>query len=200
MEHHLDEIREPLKQRPTLLTVLCILTFIGSSWSIIQGIFTFRTAGELSGFSTVTVEKEPASTDSTLATLNIDTLQRDSVPQAVSGENTVTTHPSATSIEKRVEVSMTRFLDRKKLKQNAIGTIIASLFTLAGAIFMWRLRRYGFYIYVAGVIIGIIVPLYIFGNNLLVVGMSAFSGFFGLLFIILYALNLNSMRQETRGV
>ncbi|MDQ6890443.1 MAG: hypothetical protein M3Z56_09240, partial [Bacteroidota bacterium] len=66
---------------------------------------------------------------------------------------------------------------------------------LVGAILMWQLRRTGFYLYIIGVIIGIIVPFYLYGNNLIAVGISAFTSFFGLVFIALYALNFRSFRK-----
>jgi hypothetical protein len=76
----------------------------------------------------------------------------------------------------------------------AIGGFIASLLTLAGAILMWNLKRKGFYIYILGVALGIAIPFYLYGNDLIAVGAASFANFFGLVFIALYALNLKSMR------
>lgn len=94
----------------------------------------------------------------------------------------------------KIKKSVHDMMSVNKLKNSAIGSFVAALFTLAGAFFMWRLRKYGFFMYILGIAIGIIVPFYIYGNNLLAIGISAFSSFIGLLFIALYALNLKSMK------
>jgi len=56
------------------------------------------------------------------------------------------------------------------------------------------LFKKGFYLYIIGVIIGLVIPFYLYGGNLIAVGISSVSGFFGLVFIALYALNLKSMK------
>jgi hypothetical protein len=76
----------------------------------------------------------------------------------------------------------------------AIGSLVAALLTLSGALLMWQLKRNGFYLYIAGVAVGIIIPFYVFGNDLVAVGASSFANFFGLIFIALYALNLKSLK------
>ena len=92
-------------------------------------------------------------------------------------------------------VSFSKMFTEATIKKNAIGTIVSAIFTLIGAWMMWRLKRVGFYLYIGGVIIGIIVPFYLYGNNILAIGISAFSSFFGLVFIALYALNFKSFRS-----
>jgi hypothetical protein len=85
----------------------------------------------------------------------------------------------------------------ENIHKKSIGDLIAGLFTLAGAILMWFQRRNGFYLYIAGVLIGIALPFYLYGNDLLTVGIASFGAFFGLLFIVLYALNLKWMNRST---
>jgi hypothetical protein len=80
------------------------------------------------------------------------------------------------------------------LRKLAQGNLVAALFTLGGALLMWRLRRMGFYFYITGVIFSLAVPFYIFGNDFIAVGATSFNNFFGLVFIALYALNLKAMR------
>jgi len=90
--------------------------------------------------------------------------------------------------------SLSKMLTAENIRKSAIANIISGFFTLLGAFLMWRLRRNGFYLYVAGIIIGLLVPFYLYGNNLIAIGVSSFSSFFGLVFIALYALNLKSLR------
>src|SRR5690606_27225706 len=94
----------------------------------------------------------------------------------------------------KIKKNVMDMMSVEKLQNSAIGSFVAALFTLAGAFFMFRLRKTGFYLYIIGIAIGIAVPFYIYAGNLLAIGMSAFSSFFGLIFIALYALNLKSMR------
>ncbi|MDQ6763670.1 MAG: hypothetical protein M3015_13710 [Bacteroidota bacterium] len=44
MESNLSEFEEEPLSRPTLLNVLCILTFIGSSWAILTNLWAYGTA------------------------------------------------------------------------------------------------------------------------------------------------------------
>jgi hypothetical protein len=80
------------------------------------------------------------------------------------------------------------------IRKKAIGSIISGILTLLGAILMWQLNKKGFYIYIAGILFEIIVPVYLYGTNIMSFGITFLSGFFGLLFIALYALNIKSMR------
>jgi hypothetical protein len=80
-------------------------------------------------------------------------------------------------------------INSENIKNNALTSILASLFTLFGALLMWNLRSIGFWVYVAGTLISIIAPLIIYQGNILG-GLSAILiGFIGLVFIVLYAIN-----------
>jgi hypothetical protein len=96
--------------------------------------------------------------------------------------------------ERKMMLSVSKIMTVENIRKSAIGAIISGLCTLIGALLMWRLRRAGFYLYVAGIIIGLVVPFYLYGNNMLAIGISSFSSFFGLVFIALYALNIKSLR------
>ena len=173
---------EPLG-RSSFLTALCILTFIGSGWAILSSFWSYRTAPE-----TATIFKKPLDT-SKYPTLKKDSLllkdsvrlhQRDKAPSV---------------FEEKMKSSFSQMLLVDNIQNSAMGNFVAALFTLAGALLMWRLKRIGFYLYILGVLIGIISPFYIYGNNFLAVGLSAFGSFFGLIFIALYALNYKSFHK-----
>ena len=219
MEHP-EEENFPVK-RPTFLTVLCILTFIGSGWSILGAFTTYNTA-----VKTVALYSDSALHQRTGSVTTIDSLQmrEDSVGSVfpVPGSDSLINKFDSTrkdtssvriGVKKEVradtvsaEFNMGKLFGEKmkknlkdmmsveKLKKSALGSFLAGVFTLGGALMMWFLRKNGFYLYIAGIIIGLLFPFYIYGNNLLAVGIAGFSSFFGLVFIALYALNLKSMR------
>ena len=181
MESNLNEFEQEPHIRPTLLTVLCILTFIGSGMTIVTNIgnsyqylslfcthngkdvyfFCWKQAGMIQPGKMILLSGKMRKTLSFRAKNDVVGLKRMTV---------------------------------ENIRKSAIGAIISGVCTLLGALLMWRLRRNGFYLYIAGVIIGLVVPFYLYGNNFLAVGISSFSGFFGLVFIALYALNIKSLR------
>jgi hypothetical protein len=169
---------EPEK-RPTFLTWLCILTFVGSGWAIFSCIWSYTTAAHTA--RTVSVFSHPSrmETDSSVKkgdTARIRTRRREGI------------------MGNRVRASFSKILQEDNLRKEAIGGFIAALLTLSGALLMWWRRKEGFYVYILGVIFGIMVPFYLFGNDLIAVGATAFQNLFGLVFIALYALNLSAMR------
>jgi hypothetical protein len=159
--------------RPAFLTVLCILTFIGSGWSILSSAWTYSIAPETAHI--------------------VSTIPKPQEGSASQGEQ------AGHKFEKRFKSTVTTMFTERNLRLTAIVTIISSIFTLLGAILMWRLNRKGYYLYILGIIFLIAGPLMIYGSNFLAVGMSSFSGFFGLLFIALYSLNLSSMPRNRQS-
>ncbi len=81
----------------------------------------------------------------------------------------------------------------ENIRKMAIANTISSLFCLLGAIMMWHLKWRGFYFYAAGTIMGIGIPLYLFGNNFVTNIQAGIAIFVGILFIIFYAMNIKSM-------
>jgi hypothetical protein len=59
---------------------------------------------------------------------------------------------------------------------------------------MFQLKKIGFWAYVAGTGIAIMTPIVVYGpSNLMSIGMTAIYAFFGILFAVLYSLNLKYM-------
>ena len=86
-------------------------------------------------------------------------------------------------------------LDPEKLKQNYLLGLISNLITLGGAIMMFRLRKIGFWMYIAGTMVLVATPLIIFGvSNLLGLGITFGFGVVGVLFIVLYSINLKQLQ------
>ena len=175
---------EPAK-RPSFLTWLCILSFIGSGWAIVSSVYTYTSVDK---YANIFSGNAKLKTDTT--TLKGDTINLDS---------SETHRKNRGGLSEKVKVSFSRILEKDNIRKLAIGNLIASLLTLAGAILMWNLKREGFYIYIFGVIVSLVIPFILFGNDLIAVGATSFNNFFGLVFIALYALNLKSMRRNAEN-
>jgi len=157
------------RQRPTFLKVLCILTFIGSGFNLVNSTVTYFKADSIS-----------ASMAEAKTKVNEDLKkEKDKDESAFVG---------------KIMGNMSEISTPENLRKASIGNIVTSALCLLGAILMWNLRRTGFYIYTLGTIIGIILPFYMFGSNLLTNISAGFVGFIGILFVIFYAMNLKSMR------
>lgn len=151
--------------RPTFLTVLCILTFIGSGWSIYSGITNYYTADVSFGIVNEQFEKVQEELDN---------------------------QEGAEAVGKIFQ-SIGDSMSPEKIKNNGIATAITSIITLIGAILMWGLRKTGFFVYVVGAIAAVIAPISIFGGFAGVMA-SGGAAFVGILFIVLYGLNLKHLR------
>lgn len=178
MENNFDDFESGLEKRPTFLTVLCILTFIGSGWAIISSAWAYTTAHKMVNMINHNLHEN-----------NSDSLSRKDSVNLERGRNN-----KDREFGEKIGMSMKSIMTVDNIQKRSIGDIIAALFTLGGAILMWFQKRKGFYLYVAGIIISIALPLYLYGGNLIAVGITSFSAFFGLLFIALYAVNWKSLR------
>ncbi len=163
-----NEFETTRPQRPTFLKVLCILTFIFSSYTILSQAYVYFQAEETSK-------------------------QMEEAKSEITKEKSKS--PEESSFLNKVMGGMSEMSTPENLRKVAIGNLISSALSLLGAILMWRLNRSGFYLYVLGTIVGIVIPFYLFGNNFLTAISTGFASFVGLLFIIFYAMNLKSMRK-----
>jgi len=87
---------------------------------------------------------------------------------------------------------ITEAITPEKIRKMAIVSVLSSLFTLFGALFMWYLKKYGYYLYIAGIVLLMGGTMFVYGG--LIGGIAAGgTGFFGVLFIVLYGLNFKHM-------
>lgn len=172
MSQNIFENEIILPQRPVFLKVLCMLTFIGSGYGIINSAVTY--------FKADTISKVFADAK---AEMNNDLAKRKNKgkPEKINFINNIMTQASEISTP-------------ENLRKTAIGNFATSVLCLAGAGLMWHLRRAGFYLYTLGTVIGIILPFYMFGSNFVTNLSAGVVGFFGILFVIFYAMNLKSMK------
>ncbi len=157
--------------RPTFLTVLCILTFIGSGWGVISSTMGYFAANS----QAAVVETARKNADESL-------------------KNAAAGNESYSKIAEQMTNSLS-FLSPENLKNSALAGIGGAILCLLGAFMMWKLKKTGFYSYVAGTLVGIIAPIMIFGmGNIFALGTTIFVSFFGILFVVLYGLNLKYMK------
>ena len=149
-----------------------MLTFIGSSYGIINSAVTYFNADTI---SKVFVNVKTKMNNDLAKKRNADK------PEKIHLINNIMNQASVISTP-------------ENLRKTAIGNCITSAICLLGAVLMWNLHRAGFYIYTLGTIISIISPFYLFGSNFLTNLSAGFLCFIGILFVIFYAMNLKSMK------
>ncbi len=157
----------PAKARTTFLTVICVLTFIGSGWGVVDSIIEYGSADIASSLAREAIDE---------AQMQLE--DDEEVPGFVES----------------IFSSVTEDLTPGNIRKLSILGLIANILTLSGAILMWNLRKLGFSFYVAGIAVLVISPLAVMGSGLTGMMSAGGAGFFGVLFIVLYALNLKQMR------
>ena len=135
MRDYSDEIENLPPQRSVFLKVLCILTFIFSSYTILTQAYIYFQAEQTS-------------------------MKMEEAKNKITNEKTKS--PEESSFLKKVMGGMSELSTPENLRKLAVGNLISSAFCLLGAFLMWRLKRTGFYLYVLGTIVGIIAPFYLF--------------------------------------
>ncbi|MEO5889720.1 MAG: hypothetical protein ABIQ31_05670 [Ferruginibacter sp.] len=164
----IQDYEQPAK-RPVFITVLCILTFIGSGWGLVSDTIKYFTADTQA--MAISKVKETASGN----------IQKD------------TTNDEGAKFAQKMINNLTMTPDN--IRKGALSGIGAAVLCLVGAILMWQLKKTGFYLYVAGTLLGIVSPFIIFGgSNVMAIFSSVAVGFIGLVFVILYGVNLKHMR------
>ncbi len=159
----MEIVETPSKQRPTLLTILCILTFIGSGVSVFSNLIgmimspiKFFLGPEFFEMILQEVHDEPV---------------RQFVEQAL--------EMGQRAVEHIFEISFAYFI------------LYAA--SLIGAILMFQLKKAGLYIYATAQILLLFVAPVFIGFNLFINIGILFGSCFAILFIALYAVNLNKM-------
>ncbi len=148
--------------RSQFLTLLCILTFLSCAWGLSDAVVSFAQTDAVA--ETAYVERDPKAPKKDKQSENyFEDRTSDDVP--IPG-------------------------DPVQIKSLAIAQFAYSLLTLIGAFLMFRLRRIGFWIYVAGVVVGLVLPVFLVGFVAL---NTSFGVFFSTLFGGLYWVSLKEM-------
>jgi hypothetical protein len=164
----MNEMNTGASQRPTLLTVICILSFIAGVWGLWGGIQSAFTDAPQREFEEAKVAMDEAMAQVGDQGNEMVTKMMDSA--MVMAEK---------SVEKAVPMGYTN--------------IALSLLSLVGVWLMWNLKKNGFWIYVVAAVGGLVVPMVFLGGGLLTALGVGFMGLISVVFIILYAVNLKHM-------
>ena len=149
--------------RSQFLTLLCILTFLSCAWGLLDAIVSFSQPDTVS--KTVYVEQKSTEPKQEKQTKKyFEDRSSDDVPL-----------PG----------------DPEQIRSLAVAQFIYSLLTLVGAFLMFQLRRIGFWIYVSGVAVGLVLPVILGGFGAL---NTSFGVFFSVLFAGLYWVSMKEMR------
>jgi len=156
--------------RPVFITILCILTFIGSGWGIVGGAIQYFMAEKQAQAMVITQEKASADIHKSHS------------------------QDAGTKMAEKMVNSMSSTFTAENLKKAGLAAIIGAIFCLGGAVMMWKLKKTGYYLYIAGTLIGIASPFVIYGgDNIMAIFSSLIVGLIGLVFVILYGVNLKHM-------
>lgn len=167
MEENVTTIETP-KKRPTFLTVLCILTFIGSGG--------LGLLGQLYNYATFESSYDTKYEQITNGLEAMNDAGMDSGFMYSFTENNLII------LEKSAE----------NLGMVTALTCLFALLSLLGAIMMFKLKKNGFYLYVVANLFAILVPLALIDFNATMF-MTMIGGGITVLFVILYAINLKHM-------
>lgn len=75
----------------------------------------------------------------------------------------------------------------------AIAALSANLLCLFGALMMWKRKKIGFFAYLGGQLVGVVVPIVLVGFSGIFGGFMVLAAIFPVVFIIMYALNFKHL-------
>lgn len=155
-------------ERPTFLTVLCVLTFIGSGFALLSGIYNYAMAPMAAEMTEEALQKA-----------------EDQLAYQEMNEGT------ATMLEETFSASLEMVEHASTL---ALISILGALLSLTGAFLMFRLKRNGYYLYTLAQLLLILAPMALVGFNFVTGASAIITGVFALLFIVLYGVNLKHLK------
>jgi membrane associated rhomboid family serine protease len=155
---------ESTNLRPTFLTVLCVLTFIYSGFEIYNAVTSYTSAEMAVGVAKDAMDEAQ------------DQIEAEDVPDFVG----------------KLLGSVSEGLTVENMRNSAMASGIGNILTLLGAILMWGLNKKGYFTYIAGNIVLVLAPLFIYEGFVGAAGSSG-AAFIAILFGVLYGLNLKHM-------
>ncbi|OFY83594.1 MAG: hypothetical protein A3F72_15470 [Bacteroidetes bacterium RIFCSPLOWO2_12_FULL_35_15] len=147
-------------KRPTFLTVLCILSFVGIAFSLIGGIMNYFTYSTLASAGSMLGDMSSEGGKEMGAAMNA--------------------------------MADVMGMDYGKMAMVALIQALLNIPILIGVLMMWKQKKTGFYVYAAFEIIQPALPL-IMGLGLVGGIMATVGLIFGVVFVVLYGLNLKHM-------
>jgi hypothetical protein len=151
--------------RSQFLTILCVFSFLSCGWGIIENAVALTDPERVA--NTTYIGKKRGS--DTLSRNDPRTYMED---RGANSDEPVSEQPAV-------------------VRQLSLSSLVYSLVTLVGVLLMFRLRRIGFYVYLAGVLLGFVLPFYFVG----LAGLNtSFGVFFSVIFAVLYSYCLREMK------
>lgn len=159
------------KERPTFLTVLCVITFIVSGLWFLSSFYSAVTYDQ--------VAQEEA--------LEVG---------IVAFEEALAQQPENPLGSKMMD-SMIEMGQETLIHHNLINwaTVLSALLSLIGAYLMFTMKKIGFHVYLVSKIVGLL-PLTVLTFNFMVGATYITMGVFTLAFVIMYAVNLKHMKTN----
>jgi hypothetical protein len=152
--------------RPIFLAIICIIGFIGSAIGIVQNARGYFHAD----IQAITMSKI--------------------VSDKVLERQTGTVSDAAKKI---IVTNIANNLTEENYTKFFIGGVFSSILTLIGCVFMWMLKRTGFYSFALGTFFNLVTHFLLYGENVLLSGNSFYASLVGLGLLILFATNLKNM-------
>ncbi len=155
--------------RPTFLTVICIISFVGLGMSVISNLVNLA----FGAFSSAVYPLVQSGFEDALNEIDA-------------------ADPAASALVEQIFNSILKLFEVMPIIAG-IGLAL-TIIALIGVIMMWNLKKTGFYMYSGAKVIMIFVPMILVGVNI-ITSIIAISGFFvAALFITMYGLNLKAMK------
>ncbi|MRT93105.1 hypothetical protein [Ancylomarina sp. 16SWW S1-10-2] len=156
------------KKRPTFITVLCILSLIGSGgFGLLQTLYQYATFDDTYPQQVEQIE------------MGIEQMEDAGMDSGIF-----------------YDMAVNGLITLEKTKENltpmTATNVLFALFSLLGVFLMFKLKKNGFYLYTVANLFWMLVPLYFIGPEIGMI-MLGFIAFTTILFIILYAVNLKHM-------
>ena len=158
------------RRRPTFLTVLCIITFVVSGYNLVMAI-----VGVFSKKSFDPAQWQDLSNQMAEAMSGTDAASQEMATRLMDAFSQM--------IQAGIENALTL----------GLVAVAASALSILGAYFMFKLKKIGYYTYIVAKVIGVLIPLIIYGVNIVTLMMFGFIALIGVLFIILYGINRKYM-------
>ena len=137
MQNPFEENTVPM--RPTFLTILCVLTFLWNAYKFYGAVP-----------SVFTPEKVAASKE------QANEMMMEIMSKYLSDKDLEEVEKSQQETDK--------LFSEKNLVTAGVVSIISAILLILGGIWMWSLRKKGFYVYIAGNAIGVLAPIIILGG------------------------------------
>ncbi len=153
--------------RPLFLTILILLGFLASMIGIIQNARGY-------------VKAEAA----------VDNIKTGNSKTQLKNLFSLITSSNTNEVNTPVSISN---LNVENYQKFSLGGVLASILCLIGTVLMWKLQKNGFYAFVLGTFFNIITHFLLFGDNISAMGLSIVAALGGLIFVILFGLQLKNM-------